>query len=488
MQGMKCPKKLWLSKHKPEIAAPPTEEALALMETGRLIGKLARKLHPDGVFPARGESQEDNALATRKLIDEGATCIFEATLIDGGRLARADILRRIKNDAWALDEVKSSTVDDPQVLFREGKVFEVEFESQVAIACDVNVVEKSLVLIDNQYVYEGGDYDLNSLFGRVRVDAECEKAQIKVLADSNELSTLAKGNSEPVVETNKKKCKGCSFHSYCHKGRPAHCITLLPRITEKTLSKLREAGHHTIDQIPEDFKLSPTMKRVRDAVATDTPYISPDLPEKLQSVKFPAAFVDFESCSSALPMFVGTRPFSQVCFQWSMHRMELPDSSPTHSEFLFDGPDDPREEFCRTLLDAVQNCGSFLHYAAFEKTQLNVMVDAGIPYASQLAKLIEERGVDLKQLVNDTIYMKEFNGSYSIKSVLPAMVPDMSYKGMPIADGQAASRAYIEMIQQACAPSRREEIRRHLLAYCQQDTLAMVKVFERLSQMANVRQ
>jgi hypothetical protein len=70
-------------------------------------------------------------------------------------------------------------------------------------------------------------------------------------------------------------------------------------------------------------------------------------------------------------------------------------------------------------------------------------------------------------------------GSYSIKQVLPALVPDLSYQGLGVADGGMAMLAYHEMCA-AQDPERTAEIRRDLLAYCALDTWAMVRILGEL--------
>jgi hypothetical protein len=479
LNGKKCPKRLWLDKWRPDLGAKPSQGDLDRMQTGLLIGELARSLYPSGQVARRGESCEESSDFTRQLIADGAECIFEATFIDGTRRIRADVLRRLSQDSWAIDEVKSSTAKEPKLL-KKSSVADVEFQSQVLERCGVRVTEKSLVLINSKYVYPGGEYDLRSLFSRVRIDDECEKIRLAVEVDASELAAVIRKDVGPEVETN-THCEGCPYFEHCHRDQPKHCLTFLPGIRASKVVEMRKLGYATIDLIPRDYALVDRMGLARDVVVSGRPFISPGLAMELQAIRYPAAYVDFESYMPALPSLPQTRPYQQICFQWSAHILESKQSDPVHCEFLFDGPADPREDFCRTLYDAVRDCKSVLYYATFEKLRLREMSDANIPYASQLVKLFDERGIDLHAIVREHIYLEEFKGRTSIKTVLPALVPDLSYEGMAIADGNSASAAFQEMISENCTPARRRELRDSLLAYCKMDTLAMVRVQDRLS-------
>ena len=87
---------------------------------------------------------------------------------------------------------------------------------------------------------------------------------------------------------------------------------------------------------------------------------------------------------------------------------------------------------------------------------------------------------DLLPIVRDHVYHPAFGGSYSLKSVLPALVPEMSYAGLEVADGQAAGLAWESLIRGDCSEAECQRKRKALLDYCGQDTLGMVKLVELL--------
>jgi hypothetical protein len=97
-------------------------------------------------------------------------------------------------------------------------------------------------------------------------------------------------------------------------------------------------------------------------------------------------------------------------------------------------------------------------------------------------KALTGRLRDLLPIVRDHVYHPDFGGSFSIKEVLPALVPGLGYDDLEIQDGSSASTALEALLLDAGALSRdeRQALRKNLLRYCERDTLAMVRLHERL--------
>jgi hypothetical protein len=186
--------------------------------------------------------------------------------------------------------------------------------------------------------------------------------------------------------------------------------------------------------------------------------------------------MDFETFNPALPRYAGTRPYQVIPFQWSVHTLDAGDVL-SHREFLHDGPGDPRPAFATALLQALGDSGAVVVYSGYEGSRLRDLAGAVPALATQLRAIASGRLVDLLPLVREHCYDPGFHGSYSIKSVLPALSPDLNYDDLSISDGALAAVAYEEMVKPDTAPERRAEIRRNLLAYCERDTLAEVELF-----------
>lgn len=484
VRGLDCERRLWLDRFRPELRPAPSIAALDRMEMGKTLGRLGRSRYPDGVFvPTRFDDLEGSAAATAELIGAGAPCIFEATFIADGRYARVDILSKGKAGGWILDEVKSSSVKEPDKI-DDDKVFDLAFQTRTAERAGLTIEASQLVLVNTGYVWPGGNFDASTLMGVVDLTGRCAELRDKIDERCDTLSETLTSSNEPVVETN-THCKKCDYFDHCHKGGPKHDVIHLPRMSPKAVRELREKGFHSIEQIPADYKLTDARRRMRDVIVSGVPHISVGLREAIAAVTFPAAFVDFESVNPALPMYVGTRPYQQVCFQWSAHVLESPTSEPAHSEYLAASREDPREEFCSTLWEVVRSCHSIVHYTGYEMTQLRAMASDGVPKASDLLEAIESRTVDLEKIVSDHLYFAEFVGRTSIKVVLPALVPSLGYQELMISDGTAAAAGFRQMIAPETPPDEAESLRRALLDYCRQDTRAMVEIFRALQGLAS---
>ena len=175
------------------------------------------------------------------------------------------------------------------------------------------------------------------------------------------------------------------------------------------------------------------------------------------------------------PWFAGMRPYDHLPFQWSIHVRREPGAEPEHHEFLATGASDPRREFISSLCAALGETGSIVVYSSFESQRLSEL-GSGFPEFANRIHAIQRRLFDLLPLVRAHVYHPAFAGSYSLKSVLPALVPGMSYDGMEVADGQDAGLAWEKLISGSLDQAERERIREALLDYCSQDTLALLRL------------
>ena len=190
--------------------------------------------------------------------------------------------------------------------------------------------------------------------------------------------------------------------------------------------------------------------------------------------------MDFETFQPAVPLFDNSRPYQQIPFQYSIHYKESKESQITHYEFLAEQGEDPRQKFVKNLLEDTSSKGDIIVYSkTFEITRLKEIANDFPAYAEQ----IEERISRIKDLMipfrQKYYYSPEMKGSYSIKAVLPALVPELSYDELEINEGGLASIAF-ETLQIETDLIIIAEIKAQLLEYCKLDTLAMVRILEKL--------
>jgi hypothetical protein len=282
-----------------------------------------------------------------------------------------------------------------------------------------------------------------------------------------------------------KKPVRCEFFACCNPEQPLDHVTCLPRINARAVEELKTLGVESIRDIPEDFRLNDMQRRACASVKTGQLWCSADLNKRLQTLKYPLCFMDFETVNPALPRFGGMRSFDHVVFQWSVHRQETPDTPLEHFEFLADDHTDPRLPFIESLCKVIQGAATIVvYYQKFESGRLAELAEWFPQYGKQIAR-VQTRLWDLLPIIRDNIYHPAFRGSFSLKRVLPALVPEMSYEGMDVSNGAEAGLAWEKML--TLGDGQREALRNSLLAYCEQDTFAMVRLLDVLRLRANVQ-
>jgi hypothetical protein len=201
-------------------------------------------------------------------------------------------------------------------------------------------------------------------------------------------------------------------------------------------------------------------------------------------MEHPIAFLDFETVARAIPVWDGLGPWGATPVQFSYHE-EQDDGTYRHVEWLADGPDDPRDAIAQALIETCKRAGCIVVYTGFESRQIRHLQDI-LPHLADDLGDIDRRLFDLHKVVKQHVYDPAFAGSFSIKTVLPALVPELSYDDLEIAEGLTASAEIARMMlkPETFAEGEREDLRRDLLAYCERDTWAMVRLVERLRELA----
>lgn len=476
--GLQCHKRLFLDSYSPKLADPIDPGQQAIFESGTAVGELARERIPGGRLIEEEYFRHDNAVAATKeaLADRSVPAIYEAAFTHDDIRVRVDILVRRSSGVFDLVEVKSSTG------VHEQHIPDVAIQLHVVEGAGIKVRQAFLLHINKDYVYEGGPYDVSRLFRLEDVTKEARdfvtSSAPAALADMRQALDQ---DSAPLIEIGRHCTRPyqCPFYRHCREEVPEHHIEQLPWASAGLLDELLEAGIRDIGDIPAEFPgLSALQQRVRDCVAAGQPHVDPELRAALQEVTYPAHFLDFETFNPALPIYVGTRPYQVIPFQWSLHvRDEADDLS--HHSFLADGDGDPREGFAACLLDAIGPEGTIIAYSSYEQTIIKQLAGDLPQYSERLLDL-NTRFLDLLEVLRAYYYHPDFHGSYSIKAVLPALVPDAGYQDLGIQDGSQASLTFTQIIAPETGKDEREGLREALLAYCQRDTEAMVWIFDAL--------
>ncbi len=234
-------------------------------------------------------------------------------------------------------------------------------------------------------------------------------------------------------------------------------------------------GIVSIRDIPDDFKLTDNQSIVREAVKSGQVVIRDGLKSALSEIVYPAYYLDFETTNTAIPLYQDTAPYTQIPFLYSVHKCFSAGKIIGHSAYMADPAKDCRRELAENLIRDCGEKGTVFCYSHFEKQIIKGLMKLFPDLEDSLKKLIE-RLVDLKGILAKHFYHPDFAGSYSIKKVLPVLVPEMSYEGLDISDGGEAMAVYAWLVKGKYEGEEVEVVKDSLVEYCSQDTLGMVRV------------
>jgi hypothetical protein len=473
--GWQCHKQLWLRVHQKD--APELLVDIVLQDRfdqGAEVGALARTAFPGGVLIDLPHDHPDRVEATRRALEAGAPAVFEATFVEDRVYAAIDVLER-GAEGFTLIEVKSST------KIKDEHIPDIAIQTWVARRAGIDVRRAELMHLNTDFRHP----DRGELFERTDVTAEVEAFQPRIPGMIEEqLAALA--GAEPAVPVG-SHCwmidRECPFWDRCFPTDENHVWTLYRAYkTQKWGLVLR--GITQVLDVPESFGFSEIQQRQRKALRTGEMIVEPGLRKALQAFDGRLGFLDFETIGRAIPVWTDVGPWRQVVVQFSYHEQEA--GAPggyRHQAYLAEGPHDPREELALRLLEATRDAERIVMYSSFERTRIRELAQ-WLPHLAADLGALECKLVDLLPVIQHHVYHPRFAGSFSIKQVLNPMVPDLTYDDLAIVDGQVASVEIARLLFVAHKVRDRDQLRRDLLAYCERDTWAMVRLLERLREVA----
>jgi len=479
IRGLKCHKSLYLNKYHKKLRDQLSQMQLAIFEQGSKVGELAQNLFPNGV-DCTTQSFYDFSKAlntTKDLIKKGQKVIYEAAFQYNDVLAILDILVK-DEDGWKAYEVKSST------SVSKTHIMDASIQSYVIQNSGIKLKDVSIVYINNQY-YRHGNINLDELFSIESVHDQVLKNLPSIPDQIHKLKNVLTKPSIPKKDIG-PHCTSpynCDFMEHCWKHIPSYSVFNISNLNLEKKFELYNNNFINFDDVPIDFKLSKNQKmQIQCELNNEEVINKAELSKFLTNLKYPLYFLDFETFSTAIPIFDNTKPYQQLVFQYSLHVQQSINGTISHFEHLAEtNGNDPRLKLIKQLIINCKGEGDILVYnISFEKGRLKELIDLFPIYKDTLENIISRLKDLMTPFQKKWFYNKEMKGSYSIKNVLPALVDNLSYKDLEIQDGGLASHTFAQLITNNNTKNI-DSIRRNLLDYCHLDTLAMIKIVEKLN-------
>jgi len=473
IRGKQCLKSLYLLKKHPELQDQISEAQQAIFDRGHNVGELAQQLFPGGVVAAfeLPAGFMRSIKYTRELIRLGKEVIYEAGLMYENTHCFVDILVK-QNGKWFIYEVKSSTE------VKEVYIYDAAFQYYVLNNLGLEIENVSIVYINNQYV-RIGDIDIQQLFTIESVfDRVLENQSFVKNLLLNEVSTLQKPEIPDIdIGPHCFDPYDCSFMGYCWKDVPDYSVFNISRLRSEKKFDLYNNGILETTDVPENYFLNTNQLLQVHADKTGEIIIDkPAIREFINTLKYPLYFLDFETFNPAVPLYDYSKPYQQIVFQYSLHILDKPGGQLQHKEFLAQPTGDPRIPMIEQLINEIGTHGDIVVYnKGFETGRLNEIARDFPKYEPAIQNILA-RIVDLMTPFQQKLYYTpEMKGSYSIKYVLPALVPGFSYDNLEINNGGDASLAFANLLDEKDQQVI-DKTRHNLLEYCKLDTIAMVEV------------
>ena len=481
-----CPKRLWLEVHRPDFRQQ-SAATQAAFTTGYAVGDVARLVYD---ADQRGTVLDLDTLGIGGMLQQTQVLlpkrrpIFEAAFTIPGALALADVLLPVgrgSRAAWRMVEVKSSTTVKPYHV--EDSAIQFYIATQAGLKLDSIAV----AVVDTTFVYPG-----HQRYADLLKEQDVTDAVIAIQSDVAQW--IRKAQKTVAKRLEPRACTGahcdapfaCGFLPYCQSQElpvsPVEFpVSWLPKVQTKALKDhLANSAVQSMRDVPDSLLNAQQLRVKTQTLQNKTLFNKAAAKVDVSAWKYPLYFLDFETIAFAVPIWKRTRPYQQIPFQFSVHRVDAKGKT-THQDFLDTSGKDPTEACALALIAQCGRRGSVVAYnAGFEKMCIRMLAERFAKHADQLMA-IHDRIVDLLPVMEAHYYNPSQQGSWSIKVVLPAMVSDLRYDALDtVQDGGGAQAAYLQAIAPETSGAERNVLRAQLLAYCKLDTLAMLRIWQTL--------
>ena len=472
LNGIHCLKRLWYEEKHPEKASPISLYQQKLFDQRKAIKTLAYSQFPEGVH-IDAENPDVAVRHTKSAMRRGESCLFNAAFHSNGAFIRCDILQKDKK-GWRIIEIRASKRIKKEYLLK------LALQKYILDTYPILISATQLMLLNEACVYP----DLSNLFVFEDVTDKVNLLKQGVPDYLRTFKTILDREVEPNVLIGKNLCNRpyrCPFKTSCWAFAPKNSVFTIPKIKDPEATLLAENGIFHLSDLPADFSLTPSQSTyVNSVLENKATTDSAAIRRELANLQYPIHFLDFETDRPAIPRFDGFKVYEEFPFQYSCHVLQS-DGVVTHHEYLHTDTTDPRPLLLKSLLAHISDRGSIVVYnLSLERRILRGLAESFPEYASVLQSIIKRLWDQLTTLRKHYEH-PDFCGSKSLKSVLPVLVPSLSYKTLDIQAGGDAPAVWNLMLS-ANNETERQEWDRRLRAYCKLDTLAMVEIHKVLQE------
>jgi hypothetical protein len=482
MMYLKHPAYLWIKKHDKNKIPPVGADLQAMFDAGNEFEQYAESLFPDGVRVGFNDYNEylNMPSRTQEELDRGTKTIFQGRFEHDQTTFICDVLKVTGKNEVDLYEIKSSTG--------------VKLEHILDLAYQTTVLENSgyivndiyVVHVDNSYV-RNGDVDPKKITNTTNVTEEVKKELSRTRR--NIVDAIKVMEQAEMPDPSPARCKLNSLNEWLEvykniKPIEEGSIYELCRLNANTVRLLEEEGVNKLKDIPLSLIDNEKQRWQLDALEKGEPIYNKDKIKKfLSKLQYPLYFFDYETLSSCVPYFDGTKPYQQIPFQYSLHVIEAPGGELKHMGYLQADNTNPAEALSKTLKEQIGDSGSIIAWnMSFEK-MCNTALGTMVPEYKNFYEALNSRMADLMIPFSNGYYIDyKFGGSASIKNVLPVLVPELSYKELGIQEGGSAQRSWMDSVLYE-KRSDKDQVLKDLEEYCKLDTLAMVEIFNFLTRL-----
>jgi hypothetical protein len=480
LSGLHCERRMWW-----EINDKGCEEmkhglsTQNLFDQGHEVGALAREQVPGGILIRRdkGNFVPSFALSREAVENPHVNVIYEAGFVALDTMIFADILVR-NETGFTLIEVKQGT------SVTQEHVYDLAIQAVVMREAGVAVNRFELMHLSRECRYP----DLSNLFVRADVTKEVSDRLAEVEIALDHLRRVAKEITVPAAELG-SHCgtpRECPFIARCWPAVDGDHIRYLYRLSKDKAIIYEKSGVSRIQDLPDDLELGAIPARQRRCLREGVILVEKgELVAALSSITPPVAHIDFETVMFAVPRWDGCRPYDNIPVQMSVHVVDQSGNA-RHHAWIAKDTSDPRIGIGPAIVAACEGVKTVTAYNAnFEKRCILAVAEVCPEIAPRLHEIADSI-VDLLPMVRDNLYHKEFRGSFSLKRVLPALVPELTYNDLAISEGETASAQLMTLLfkQNEMTVEGRAKLERDLLAYCERDTSAMVALTRRLTELS----